>query len=202
MSKPNILRSQQIRGWMVRRDLKYLACLAEKAETIIEVGIYKGRTTTCLCENTQGRVFSIDKFDDFDVPQSNAQKQIRKNPDIFFKELKDNLTPYITQGKLIPLQIDSLDAAKTLRFIIDCIGGADLIFLDSDHQEKHVTKEIKAWMPLLHPDGVLAGHDVQWDTVRQALQKEAPGWTIPPYTANLWEWRPGFISSNELRESH
>lgn len=48
---------------------------------------------------------------------------------------------------------------------------ADLIFLDGDHTEPFISADIKEYYQLLKPSGILSGHDIQWPTVRKALEK-------------------------------
>jgi len=49
----------------------------------------------------------------------------------------------------------------------------DCVFLDTVHEEDFLTREIKAWLPLVKKGGVIAGHDynvcypgVQWAVVK------------------------------------
>lgn len=175
---------------MEKRDLRKLALLSEKCNTIIEVGMYKGRTTATFLDNTKGMVFSIDKFNQNFSRKTgtSAENQIRKNPGLFYAQLRQNFKKDIEKNKLIVLEMMSTEAATALKFVMRCRGGADLIFLDADHSEESVTQDIRSWKPLLHPKGILAGHDVQWETVTAALDKELPEWFIPKGTTNLWAW--------------
>lgn len=52
------------------------------------------------------------------------------------------------------LKDDSADAPKALEPF-----SFDLVFLDADHSEIGVTRDIEAWSPMVKPDGWLGGHD-------------------------------------------
>jgi len=38
-------------------------------------------------------------------------------------------------------------------------GSLDLVFIDADHSEESVLRDLQAWLPKLRPGGILSGHD-------------------------------------------
>jgi len=58
----------------------------------------------------------------------------------------------------------SVDAAAT---IADETVG--FVYIDGDHSEEAVRKDIAAWWPKLQPGGMLAGHDIQLGGVLNAV---------------------------------
>jgi hypothetical protein len=63
----------------------------------------------------------------------------------------------------------------------------DFIFIDADHSTSAVISDIALWSPKLKPKGVLLGHDVNWPSVRRALEATIGTWT--ELDANVW-YRP------------
>lgn len=45
----------------------------------------------------------------------------------------------------------------------------DMGFLDADHATRPTADAIRAYLPRIRPGGILAGHDVNWPTVKEAL---------------------------------
>jgi hypothetical protein len=49
-------------------------------------------------------------------------------------------------------------------------GSLDFVFLDDDHRAAHLIAELEAWYPKLAPGGVIAGHDLDWSSVKKAVE--------------------------------
>lgn len=81
---------------------------------------------------------------------------------------------------------------RALIYEMDTIAAADLVedgsldgvFIDADHTEAGVRCDIKAWRPKLRAGGLLAGHDIDWPTVRRVVQELAPDYRTA--TDNVW----------------
>ena len=60
---------------------------------------------------------------------------------------------------------DALDRVTFVRGWSDAVAkqfddeSVDLVFLDADHSEEWVLRDLQAWMPKLRDGGVIAGHD-------------------------------------------
>ena len=69
---------------------------------------------------------------------------------------------------LEPPPSDSLDAVERVTFLqgwSDAVAkrfddeSVDLVFLDADHSEDGVLRDLQAWLPKVRPGGIVAGHD-------------------------------------------
>lgn len=49
-------------------------------------------------------------------------------------------------------------------------NSVDFVFIDGDHSTEAVIADIKAWLPKVKINGILAGHDYDHDSVKQAVQ--------------------------------
>ena len=81
-----------------------------------------------------------------------------------FQQFLSNVKHAGLTDKIIPVRMDSLEAAKTLNI------QADLIYIDASHDTASVITDIMSWYPHLKTDGVMCGDDWLWDTVRLAVQ--------------------------------
>lgn len=71
---------------------------------------------------------------------------------------------------VIPLQMESVRAAASFPD-----GWVDFCWIDADHSFEAVVADIRAWKPKIKPGGVLAGHDMDRDSVRRAVEQELRG---------------------------
>ena len=55
-------------------------------------------------------------------------------------------------------------------------GTLDFVFVDGDHTEAGVERDIRAWSPKVRAGGMLLGHDNHWTTVRRVIDRVCPGW--------------------------
>lgn len=56
-------------------------------------------------------------------------------------------------------------------------ASLDFVFIDGDHSTSAVAADIRAWAPKLKPTGILAGHDIDWETVRAGVRAQlGDGW--------------------------
>lgn len=65
-------------------------------------------------------------------------------------------------------------------------AGLDFVFIDADHTELGVRRDIESWRLKLKPGGMLLGHDIDFPTVRRAVDELCPGWRC--MGANVWGW--------------
>ena len=61
-------------------------------------------------------------------------------------------------------------------------GSLDFVFIDADHGA--VAADIEAWRPKLKPGGKLAGHDIDWPSVKKDVDRLIVNYVIGP--DNCW----------------
>ncbi len=127
----------------------------------VEIGCWEGKSTYCMAEKIKNTKKNI-KFYAVDIwePYKQVDMMWNANYDRFLVNTQP-LWDYITV-----LRQDSIDASK--RFDDKSI---DFIFIDGNHQYEAVKADIQAWLPKLKDNGVIAGHDTEWDSVRRAVSE-------------------------------
>lgn len=167
-----------VEGWMAESELLYLASLAEKSQRILEVGSWKGRSTSCLAANTLGRGFVIA----VDTWQGSVEHQ----PELKGKPTSGLWFAFMANvsrfDNVWPLPMNSLSAAQVISLSPILF---DLIFIDASHDHESVKADIQAWLPLLAPSGVLCGHDAFRWGVKAAVKQLVPHWRIVENTS-IW----------------
>ncbi len=172
-----------IPGHMGDDEMRWLAEQASTRKRVVEIGCYKGKSTTALCLGAAecgGHVWAVDHFRGGRVL---ADEFVGKDPDWLWKEFCKNTDKY---ENIIPLKMSSLDAAAH----VSQFGKAkmDMIFIDASHDYADVWADILAWQPLVASGGLLCGHDFQpsWAGVIRAVTELLPGFKLVGGNTSIW----------------
>src|SRR5687768_5054015 len=94
-----IEKARSIQGWMSDAELFFLAKTAKVSKSIIEVGVYHGRTTRALADNTSGVVYAVDPWMP-DVLTDNGSLAFHVGNEVF-NSFYCNLAGYINSGRVV-----------------------------------------------------------------------------------------------------
>ena len=138
--------------WFNYQDVyKRIIESAPKGGHIVEVGAWKGASTSYLAVEAQHKKLRIDVVDTWSGSQEHKDmSDIRENS--LFGTFIDNLRPVI--NLINPIRTDSVSASKMY-----ADESLDAVFIDADHRYQSVKADILAWMPKVKKGGILAGHD-------------------------------------------
>lgn len=171
----NVARAAAIDGWMSHEELTWLAEQAQKAERIIEIGCWQGRSTRALADHTSGVVYAIDTWQGSDRIMGHLARL--GGPEKLYEVFEANLKDHLDAGKVKLWRGESLaDSTLSIMSSVVC-RSADFVFLDGDHSAETVAAEIAAYQPLIRPGGILAGHDYgrpDHPGVKEAVDKAFP----------------------------
>jgi len=118
---------------------------------IVEVGAWKGASTSYLAVEAQHKKLRIDVVDTWSGSDEHKDmSDIKENS--LFGTFIDNLRPVI--NLINPIRTDSVSASKMY-----ADQSLDAVFIDADHRYESVKADILAWMPKVKNGGILAGHD-------------------------------------------
>ena len=126
-----------------------------------EVGSLEGKSLCSVADiilKKNLKVFAVDLFDDF--------------YDELFGNKFDNQLLNFTQntknfGIFDNIEIMRGPSVEMANLIKDSF--LDMVFLDADHTTPSVTSDLNAWYPKVKPGGIIAGHDFEWPSVKEAL---------------------------------
>lgn len=153
-----------IDGWMRFEELQWLYNTAKTKENILEVGSWKGRSTSALLSGCKGIVTSVDTWkgsqDDRD-----STKWMAKQEDVF-ETFKKNV------GHFKNLNIHRAESTIAAKDYLD--EYFDMIFIDAEHTYEGVKSDIEAWLPKVKKDGLICGHDyvLSWMNVIKAVDEK------------------------------
>lgn len=115
-----------------------------------EVGVNQGKYSAYLLETVPGlKLYSIDNWEGkYQGAEEIATEKLSKYPG-----------STILRGDSV--EVSSRIADETL----------DFIYIDGDHTEWGVERDLKAWMPKVKKGGIISGHDWQLPAVRGTLKR-------------------------------
>lgn len=177
--------AMKIQGWMEPEELGWLAITAAGCKKIIEVGSWKGRSTKAIAISTPGVVYCVDTWEGAESERLDSQREaLDLGFDVMFGIFRENLSPEIAAGKVVPVVSESHLALKRL---LDITGGnVDMVFLDGDHEYDAVKRDIALYRQLVRPGGILCGHDYWHDHpgVVQAVNESLTG--VKVMVRSIW----------------
>jgi predicted O-methyltransferase YrrM len=161
----SIAKALLIDGWMSERELSFLAELAQDCKSIIEIGSYRGRSCRALADNSPDdcKIDCVDSWN-YQIYWSNGKIQTVDLTD--FGSFYCSLGDHIKKGKVrfhIKSWMDYIPRDRV-----------DFVFIDGDHTSKSVEEDIKKALWVVKPGGIIAGHDYNWKSVSDVVDKFFP----------------------------
>jgi predicted O-methyltransferase YrrM len=143
-------RAASVEGWLSDaqgRALFRAAAATTGRGAIVEIGSWKGRSTTWLASGARlagRRVYAID-----------PHRRSREYPGVETEhEFLANLARNGLTAVVEPLVMSSEEAAARIA------GPVELLFIDGDHSYEAVRRDAELWLPRLIDGGTVMFHDV------------------------------------------
>jgi len=133
-----------------------------KPLTIVEIGTFEGKNAKNILESLN--IKEIFLIDPYEIYKDYLNSEPRANNSFLSKAekiAKKRLGKY--KNKIIWLKKFSDDAIKEIPNLVD------FIYIDGNHEYKYVKKDLENYWGKIKKGGILAGHDVGWKGVSDAL---------------------------------
>jgi len=153
-------------------DLEPHLQMLQKREdlVVVEIGVWKGDNAERLCEELDIKKMYLidpyDKYEEWDFP--NANNDISKAE----TEARDKLSEY----DFITWIRDHSDNAVT-----EIEDEIDYVYIDGNHSYDFVKSDLDNYYELLADDGVIAGDDIHFSGVAQAVSEFAVERNLQPH---------------------
>lgn len=140
---------------------------ADDGAVFVEVGAWKGKSTAFMAveiinSGKDIKFHTVDTFEGSDEKLHHADLAIQQGT--LEKEFRANIRDV---GRYVNVHVgDSSSFAAQFKD-----NSIDFIFLDGDHTEEGVTKDLEAWWPKLKPGSRMGGDDIRWKSVCRAVEK-------------------------------
>lgn len=149
MSKYNV-KLEDLKNLNIRLDIGNLLKLIN-AETICEIGVRDGVHLKHLMVPCVKQAFAVDIWKDTGLISENDE---RVSQDIIDSQLKLVLDMASNDSRIKIIKDFSVSAAQSFSD-----EYFDFVYIDADHTEDAVSKDILAWWTKVRKGGILAGHD-------------------------------------------
>lgn len=179
---------EDLPGWFNYEDLyDFIAEQCHDGDIIVEIGCWKGRSinylaSRCKALGKKPRLHVVDTFRGEEAQPDHA------GCGYFRAEFERNLQAC---GNADMVTIIEGDSAASASHFTD--GSVFAVFVDAAHEYEPVCADLRAWMPKVKPNGILAGHDYQHEPVHRAVSEHIP--IALPTSATCW------IDSSRLHPS-
>ncbi|MFZ2188065.1 MAG: class I SAM-dependent methyltransferase [Candidatus Moraniibacteriota bacterium] len=144
----------KIGGWLTEAEGIFLYETAKevnRGNAVVEIGSWKGKSTTCLGKGVQdgnnAKIYAVDPH----IGSSEQHKMFGKVDT--YQEFLQNIKNSGVERYIEPIRKTSEEASKTFH---EPIG---FLFIDGAHEYKFVNLDYKLWFPKVVDQGIIAFHD-------------------------------------------
>lgn len=152
-----------------------------RPRVIVEVGVWKGASSIAMAKRLKDRgqdsvVISVDTWlgsvEHWTDPTWFESLVIEHGQPMLMRTFMTNVLAAGVEDVIVPLPLDSLGAAETLRRYGIQI---DVLHIDAGHEYDSVISDLKVWWPILRSGGLLIGDDYYpegpWPGLRRAFEE-------------------------------
>jgi predicted O-methyltransferase YrrM len=158
LNKYNLKLSRVIEIPDVGRD-NLASLLAELSfKTGVEIGVERGFYSKVLCKaNPQMKIYGIDPWVSLAEEKENSPDRRTENTtsqhncDLIYKDAVNRLKIYPKYRIIKEYSIDALTRFED--------GSLDFVYIDGNHQDYYVLKDIEMWSRKVRKGGIVSGHD-------------------------------------------
>jgi predicted O-methyltransferase YrrM len=157
--------------------LDELAALLPINSVVAEIGSYAGESARIFMDSKRvAKFYAIDPwlngYDNWDFANFSDMRAVESQFDARVAGLN-----------VVKMKMQNLDAAKQIT------EPLDMVYIDGCHQYAAVKEDIGIWASKVKPGGILAGHDIDIEGVRQAVMEFAAGREVLKFKDASWAIR-------------
>jgi len=140
-----------------------------------ELGLWDGRTFFYLLDHVPSlRMIGVDVFRDIGLE---LYAEPAWNHQGYYRAVCRGVGAY--QDRALIIRGLTIKAAE---FVKD--HSLDFVFIDADHSTEGVTADIQAWLCKVKRGGMVAGHDIDWPSVKAVV--ETNFYNYQTHNDNVW----------------
>ena len=159
-----------LHGWFREENKLMLTNFIKNTspKIIVEVGVWCGKSSAYMAQIMPNdcKLYAVDHFK-VNSEYSHMQPEIAARAARLYEQFLSNMIHLKSTNKIIPIKMDSLDAANTLDI------QADIIYIDGSHKEEDVFNDVCAWSKKLKDNGIICGDDYDAPYVQCGVDRAA-----------------------------
>lgn len=170
-----------IDGWFSYEEAQQyhaLLCTLPDYATVVEVGIYHGRSTSVPAQLSLTKPLKLSCVDTFGMDHDGTP---------YLDKFIANMTKLgVTKYEVFAGNSEKAQHAFALESV-------DLVFIDADHYEAGVTMDCDVWLPRLKHGGIAVFHDYDpgnFPDVFTAVNRFCQGWEGSHVHSLAWRRKP------------
>jgi predicted O-methyltransferase YrrM len=189
--------NKRVPGWNSYSDVFGKLIAETRPSVIFEVGTWLGASAINMAGHVKKmsldtKIYCIDTWlgaeEFWTKEKDDPQRSLKtKNgyPQVYFDFLA-NVVEHGAEDIIIPIP----NTSHIGSIILSHLGlSAELIYIDGSHDYGDVKNDIRDYMPLLKPGGIMFGDDMRiWKGVERAVE-ESLGQNLEVYQNNFWIFR-------------
>jgi hypothetical protein len=152
-----------IEGWMSTHELEWLHNVSSGMNSVVEIGLWLGRSTFALCSGCKGKVYAIDHF------KGSLEHQDLHGIIEIYPEFVNNMKPF---KNIEIFKMDSKEASTNKAIP----NKVDMIFIDGSHEYEDIKFDLEEWEP--RATKLICGHDAHENGVPKILREYFKGQRI------------------------
>lgn len=162
----------KLSGWCQQHKAErlYDLIIEHKPKTIVEIGVYGGRSLVAMAEAAQitnSTVIGVDPYSELEIVQHNldGSKINFTPPDLkmIMKEANEAISPY---RDVTILEMTSGQAFECFPY-----HEINFLHLDGNHSSYAVLADLNMWSRKLAPNAIIIMDDINWETVNDAIKR-------------------------------
>lgn len=168
-------------GWASDNPLLRRSIDEVQPKIIVEIGVWKGGSVITMAEHMRalqidGAVIAVDTWlgasEHWLEPSYRPSLRLSSGYPTLYKTFSSNIMAKHLQDLVLPLPLDSLNAAQVLKHYR---VNPDIVHVDGGHDYHSVMSDLRVWWPMISEGGILLGDDYHplgidvWPEVRAAF---------------------------------
>ena len=153
----------------------------------VEIGVWEGKNALSILKHLPiKKLYLIDPYSYYKGYEDEDAEGIHyidleyEEWEKIFKSAKELLSEY--KDKIVWIRKKASDAIK------DIPNDLDFVYIDGNHNYEYVKQDIENYFPKLKKEGILAGHDLHYKSVRQAIKEFAGKNKLNLYPLGVADW--------------
>lgn len=171
------MKWSDIPGWFDYQQLyKDAVDAACDGDVLVELGVFHGQSAAFMATliKASGKKITFFAVDLWNASPDNDHADVKED---IFQQFWHNMNWCGVSQYITPLQMSTAEAAGYFR---EKDIRPDFVFIDANHTYEYVKADIENYKAIMKPGGVLAGHDIYFESVRKAVNELIPQAEILP----------------------